>query len=87
MYILCVCVQYRLSTKEEQPPYPEWAQFIAAVIVLFSVLMIPTVLIVRLIAFQSARDEGKEFITRQIQCVKELFLKAIKYRYLWSSQY
>ena len=38
-----------------------WAQFIGAVIVLSSVLSIPTVLIVRLIAFQEARLQALDF--------------------------
>ena len=41
--------------------YPGWAQFIGAVIILMAVLPIPIVLIVRLILYQSARDEAVGF--------------------------
>ena len=44
--------------------------------VLSSVLMIPLVLITRLIAYQSARDEGLEFVQRQVRCAKELLRSA-----------
>lgn len=51
---------------------------------LLSMLMIPLVLIVRLIAFQSARDEGEEFITRQIASFREL-VQIVKYARLTAS--
>ena len=41
--------------------YPGWAQFIGAMIILIAVLPIPIVLIVRLILYQSARDEAISF--------------------------
>lgn len=42
--------------------YPDWAQFIGAVIVLTSILSIPTVLIIRLIMYHKARKQLKQFI-------------------------
>ena len=46
---------------EQRLPYPSWAQFVGAVVVLSSVLSIPTVLIVRLIAFPEAREQALTF--------------------------
>ena len=77
-------LKYHLTTRSEEPPYPEWAQFVGALIVLLSVTMIPLLLIVRLIGYQHARDEAKEFIILQIQSAKDLVTKCkayIKRRY------
>ena len=41
--------------------YPNWAQFIGAVIILIAILPIPVILIGRLILYQSARDEALSF--------------------------
>lgn len=68
--------QFQLTNDKEKPPYPEWAQFIGAVIVLSSVLMIPIVLIVRLIRYESARKEGRDFILYQFQCAKKIVTSA-----------
>lgn len=42
--------------------YPNWCQFIGAVIVLTSILCIPSVLIIRLIMYRKARKQMKQFI-------------------------
>lgn len=76
-----------MTAESEQPPYPEWAQFIGAVVVLSSVVMIPLFLIVRLIGYQEARDEAMEFITRQMQSVRNFtrdVKRFIKIRYIFS---
>ena len=66
---------------QEEPVYPLWAIFGGAIIILSSVLMIPTVLIVRVIAYQSARDEGKEFLSRVYHSGKDaVFLTWIHIR-------
>ena len=41
--------------------YPRWAQFVGAVIILMAVLPIPVILIVRLILYESAREEALDF--------------------------
>ena len=67
-------------------PYPNWAQFIGAVIVLSSVLSIPTVLIVRLIAFHEARQqaldffkEKKEQVIRFYQLIRSVSFRRVVY--------
>ena len=72
-----ILFQFHLTSESDQPPYPEWAQFIGALVVLSSVMMIPLFLIVRLIGYQQARDEGMEFITRQKESFRD-FTKSIK---------
>ena len=52
--------------------YPGWARFVGALIIMLSTAMIPIVLITRLVAYQSARDEGKEFIFRVFQSAQGL---------------
>ena len=47
---------------EIEVDYPGWSLFIGAVIILMAVLPIPIVLIVRLILYQSARDEAVTFL-------------------------
>ena len=46
---------------EERLPYPDWAQFIGAVITLSSILCVPTVLIIRIMIYHRARKQMKEF--------------------------
>ena len=46
---------------EYKEPYPNWALFFGAVIVLSSTLSIPAVLVVRLIAKLEARDQMQQF--------------------------
>ena len=58
---------------ESRVRYPEWAQFVGSVIILSSVLFIPIILIVKLIAHQEARDEGLEFFRRQKQDALDFF--------------
>ena len=41
--------------------YPRWAQFVGAVIILMAVLPIPVILIVRLVVYESAREEAVNF--------------------------
>ena len=60
-----------MQYEENEVVYPEWGLFIGAMIILSSVLVIPIFLIVRLIAYQSARDEGMEFILRVVEQCKE----------------
>ena len=47
---------------EHQVVYPDWAQFIGAVIVLTCTLCVPGVLIIRLISYHRARKQMREFI-------------------------
>ena len=42
--------------------YPDWAQFIGALLVLTCVLCVPTVLIIRLISYHKARRQLREFL-------------------------
>lgn len=51
---------------EERIPYPSWAQFIGSLIVLTSVLAMPTYLIIRLIFFESGRQEALRFLREKI---------------------
>lgn len=77
--LLSIVEQFQLTREDEQPPYPEWAQFIGAVVVLSSVIMIPLFLIVRLIAYQEARDEGMAFITHQIESFRDFTQRVKRY--------
>lgn len=52
--------------EENRVDYPNWAQFIGCVIVLSSVLCMPIFLIVRLIFFESGRQEALVFFRQQI---------------------
>ena len=52
--------------EEKRVDYPTWAQFIGCVIVLSSVLCMPIFLIVRLIFFESGRQEARVFFRKQI---------------------
>ena len=51
--------------------YPSWALFLGAMIVLTSISTVPAVLIVRLIAYQEAREEAVEFLARMYLLVRE----------------
>lgn len=84
---ICFVEQFHLTTEDEQPPYPEWAQFIGALVVLSSVIMIPLFLIVRLIGYQQARDEGMEFITRHVQSFRDFTGRVKRYiKFRWIVQ-
>lgn len=61
---------------EQVLPYPDWAQFIGAVLVLTSILCVPGVLIVRLIAYHKARKQMKEFKALTIQRGINIYEKA-----------
>ncbi len=60
-----------MQYEEREDVYPEWGLFIGALIILSSVLVIPFFLVVRLVAYQSAREEGMEFILRVFHMCKE----------------
>lgn len=51
---------------EKKVDYPSWAQFFGSVIILSSVLCMPIFLIVRLIFFESGREEARVFLRQQI---------------------
>ena len=63
---------------EERVPYPSWAQFIGSVIVLTSVLAMPIYLIVRLIFFESGRQEALRFLREKVTEGEELIGKVKK---------
>lgn len=63
--------------------YPEWATFVGAMIILLSVVMIPMVIIVRLIAYQAARDEAMEFVMRVYQSGKDVVDLIKRYIATW----
>lgn len=56
-----------LQLEEETIDYPSWALFIGAVIVLSSQLVIPVVLIGRLILFEEARQQARDFLQVQVE--------------------
>ena len=59
--------------EEHTVDYPSWAQFIGCVIVLTSVLCMPVYLIIRLICFESGRQEALKFIREQVSDGERLF--------------
>ena len=63
--------------EEVKEDYPEWAQFIGSCIVLTSALAVPTFLIVRLIAYQSARDQALEVLLRISNSCKEFYYTVV----------
>lgn len=67
---------------ESKVPYPNWAQFIGAVIVLSSVLSIPTVLIVRLIAFHDARQQALDFFKEKKEQIIRFYelIRSVSFR-------
>lgn len=75
LHIKCVleCFFFSLPFQYEtmQTVYPSWALFLGALIVLTSISTIPTVLIVRLIAYQEAREEAVEFLARMYVLIRE----------------
>lgn len=54
------------NLEEETIDYPSWALFIGAVIVLSSQLVIPVVLIGRLILFEEARQQARDFLQAKV---------------------
>ena len=69
---------------ENSLPYPSWAQFIGAIIVISSVATVPAVLIVRLIAFPEAREQGSQYIQEVIEWGQDrrAFVKRWLFRHL-----
>ncbi len=51
---------------EVKVEYPDWANFVGAVIVLSSILWIPGFLIGRLILLDSARQQAKDFLREKL---------------------
>ena len=60
--------------EEVKVDYPSWAQFIGCVIVLTSVLSMPIYLTVRLICFESSRQEALLFIHEQLRDGRKLLV-------------
>ena len=56
--------------------YPSWALFVGAMIVLSSQLLIPIVLIGRLIMFEEARQQARDFLQvgRERDLIMSLFI-------------
>ena len=65
---------------EIEVEYPGWSLFIGAVIILMAVLPIPIILIVRLILYQSARDEAISFFKTLRADAEHLFRVITKCR-------
>ena len=64
---VCFCMPQETASDtlvraENSLPYPSWAQFVGAVIVITSVAAVPVVVIVRLIAFPEAREQASQYI-------------------------
>ena len=70
--------------EEHRRDYPSWAQFIGCLIILSSVLCMPVFLIVRLIFFESGRQEALLFIRTQVRDGERLLvrIKQLPYRTL-----
>ncbi len=69
--------------------YPDWAQFIGALLVLTCILSIPIVLIIRLISYSKARKQLRQFFKltkRRIHRLPSSFMYCItrKESYSWS---
>ena len=65
--------------EENSLPYPSWAQFVGAVIVISSVGAIPVVVIVRLIALPEAREQASQYIQEVLEWAQETRASARRY--------